>query len=91
METIHIPESEAACNFPSLMARARAGAEIVIEGDDSPAVILHAAEESPLRRLSESLRLARKNGSKITLDGGFAQDLETVVDSHPEPLDNPWA
>jgi hypothetical protein len=51
---------------------------------------LHAAEEPKLRRLSESLRLAKERGSKITLDGAFAQDLEAVIDGHPEPLENPW-
>ena len=27
----------------------------------------------------------------VTLDGGFSQDLEAAVNSHPEPLQNPWA
>jgi antitoxin (DNA-binding transcriptional repressor) of toxin-antitoxin stability system len=90
MATIHIPEAEAARDFAALIARVRAGAEFVIEGDEPPAVVLHAAEEPKLRRLSESLRLAKERGSKITLDGAFAQDLEAVIDGHPEPLENPW-
>lgn len=90
MATIHIPEAEAARDFVALMARVRAGAEMVIEGEESPAVFLHAAEERPLRRLSESLRLAKERGSAVTLDGGFGKDFEAVVNSHPEPLDNPW-
>jgi hypothetical protein len=91
MATIHIPEAEAARDFAALMAHARSGVEIVIDGDEPPAVVLHAAEEPPLRRLSESLRLAKKHGSRVTLDGGFEQDLESVVESHPEPLEDPWA
>jgi antitoxin (DNA-binding transcriptional repressor) of toxin-antitoxin stability system len=90
MATIHIPEAEAARDFAAIMARARAGTEIVIEGDEYPAVVLHAAEERPLRRLTESLRIARAHGSRVTLDGGFAKDLEAVIESHPEPLNNPW-
>jgi antitoxin (DNA-binding transcriptional repressor) of toxin-antitoxin stability system len=90
MATIHIPEAEAARDFAALIARVRAGAEVVIEGDESPAVVLHAAEEPTLRRLSESLRLAKKHGSKITLDGGFARDLDDVIESLQEPLENPW-
>jgi hypothetical protein len=43
----------------------------------------------PLRRLSESLRLAKERGSNTTLDDEFGRDLETVVSSHCEPLTPP--
>ena len=75
---------------PELLARVRAGAEIVIEDGDAPAVVLRAAVERPVRRLSESLRMAKEHGSTATLDGDFAHDLEAVVNSHPEPLENVW-
>jgi antitoxin (DNA-binding transcriptional repressor) of toxin-antitoxin stability system len=91
MATIHIPEAEAVRNFAALMASVRAGDEVFIEGDLSPAIVLRAADERPLRRLSESLRMAREHGSTVTLDGGFAPDLEAVIESHSEPLENPWA
>lgn len=91
MATFHISEAEAARDFAGLLARVRAGAEVIIEDPVSPAVVLHAAVEHPLRRLSESLRMAKEHGSTVTLDGGFARDLEAVVNSHPEPLKNPWA
>jgi len=90
MATIHISEAEAASNFAGLMARVRSGVEVVIENDASPAVVLRVATEKPLRRLSESLRLAREHGSTATLDGGFAADLEAVIASHPQPLECPW-
>jgi antitoxin (DNA-binding transcriptional repressor) of toxin-antitoxin stability system len=91
MATIHISEAEAIRDFAGLLARVRAGAEVVIEDAASPAVMLRTAAERPLRRLSESLRLAKEHGSTATLDGGFAHDLEAVVNSHQEPLENPWA
>lgn len=91
MATIRISETEAARDFAGLLARVRAGAEVVIEAAASPAVVLRATGERPLRRLSESLRLAKEQGATVTLDGGFARDLEAVVNSHPEPLENPWA
>jgi antitoxin (DNA-binding transcriptional repressor) of toxin-antitoxin stability system len=50
MATIHISEADAARDFASLMARVRAGAEIVIESDLYPAAFLRAAE--PPRRSS---------------------------------------
>ena len=91
MATIHISEADAYRDFAGLLARVRAGAEVVIEDAASPAVVLRTAVEPSLRRLSESLRLAKEHGSTVTLDGGFARDLEAVVNSHPESLGNPWA
>jgi antitoxin (DNA-binding transcriptional repressor) of toxin-antitoxin stability system len=90
MAVIHISEAEAARDFAALLARVRAGAEIVIDDDASAAVVLRVADERPVRRLSESLRLAKEHGSTVTLDGGFAADLEAVVNSHPEPLESSW-
>lgn len=90
MATFHISEAEAAGDFAGLMARVRAGAEVVIETDALPAVVLRVATGNHLRQLSESLRLARERGSTATLDGGFAADLEAVVNSHPEPLECLW-
>jgi antitoxin (DNA-binding transcriptional repressor) of toxin-antitoxin stability system len=90
MAVIHISEADASRDFAALLARVRAGAEIVIEDSSSPAVVLRLAVERPVRLLSESLRMARENCSSATLDGGFASDLETAVDSHPEPLRSSW-
>jgi antitoxin (DNA-binding transcriptional repressor) of toxin-antitoxin stability system len=90
MATIRISETEAAGDFAGLMARVRAGTEVLIENESSPAVVLRVATETPLRRLSESLRLAREHGSTVTLDSGFEADLEAVVNSHPEPLECLW-
>ena len=91
MATIHISEAEAARDFTSLLARVRAGAEVVIEDAASPAVVLRVAAERSLRPLSESLHLAKERGATVTLDRSFAADLEAVVNSHLEPLENPWA
>jgi len=91
MATIHISDADACRDFAGVLARVRAGVEVVIEDAASPAVVLRKAVESPLRRLSESLRLAKEHGSTVTLDGDFAHDLEGVINSHPESLENPWA
>jgi antitoxin (DNA-binding transcriptional repressor) of toxin-antitoxin stability system len=87
-QAIHISEAEAASDFASLLARERAGAEVVIEHDDQPVAVLHPAEP-PVRLLSESLRLAREHGSIATLDPDFGKDVEAAVDSHCEPLSTP--
>lgn len=90
MATIHISEADAIRDIKGLLARASLGEEIVIEKDAAPAVVLRKAEPARGRLLSESLRLAQERGSTATLDGSFARDLEAVVSSHPEPLENPW-
>jgi antitoxin (DNA-binding transcriptional repressor) of toxin-antitoxin stability system len=90
MAVIHISAADASRDFPALLARVRAGVEIVIEDDASPAVVLRLAAERRVRLLSESLRLAKEHGSAGTLDGGFARDLEAAINGHPDPLENPW-
>jgi antitoxin (DNA-binding transcriptional repressor) of toxin-antitoxin stability system len=59
---IHISEAEAASNFAEVLARVRAGAEVVIESDKLPVAVLRPVEPHvPL--LSESLRLAKEHAS----------------------------
>ena len=84
----HVSDTEAASDFASLLARVRAGAEVVIEHDAEPVAVVHPAKPR-LRLLSESLRLARERGSTATLDADFARDVEEVINSHREPLDPP--
>jgi prevent-host-death family protein len=85
---IHISEAEAASDFASLLARVRAGAEVVIELDARPVAVVLPAESS-VRLLSESLRLAREHGSRATLDEDFAKDVEAAIERHREPLTPP--
>jgi len=49
--TFHISEAEAARDFAGLLARVRAGAEVIIQDAASADVVLRTAEEPPLRRL----------------------------------------
>jgi len=89
MATIHISEAEAARDFAGLMARVRAGAEVVID-DASPAVRLSSIPaRQPGRLLSEAIALAEARGSAATLDQEFARDLEAVIDSHRDALNPP--
>ena len=79
---IHISEEEAARDFAGLLARVRAGVEIVIESDTHPAAVLRAAEP-PRRSISESIALAEERtkelGYKPVMDAGFAADLEEII------------
>jgi antitoxin (DNA-binding transcriptional repressor) of toxin-antitoxin stability system len=86
---IHISEAEAASNFADVLARVRAGAEIVIEGQEPIVVAVRPSKPQPGRLLSESIALAEAHGSTVTLDGDFARDLEDIINSHREPLNPP--
>ena len=83
MATIHISEAEAARDFAGLMARVRAGAEIVIEKEASPAVVLRVAVEPRGRLLSESIALAEAHANEMgfepVMDPEFAADLEEII------------
>jgi prevent-host-death family protein len=85
---IHMSEGEAARDFAGLLARVRAGGEIVIGDEARPVAVVRAAEPH-VRLLSESLRLAKEHASTATLDGDFARDLEDAINSHREPLNPP--
>jgi antitoxin (DNA-binding transcriptional repressor) of toxin-antitoxin stability system len=85
---IHISEEEASSDFAGLLARVRAGAEVVIESGKLPVAVVRPAEPH-VRLLSESLRLAKEHASTATLDGDFARDLEVAINSHREPLNPP--
>jgi len=85
---IRISEAEAAAtNVATLLARVRAGAEIIIENDTRPVAILHATE--PVRRtISECIALLPED-STATIDPDFSKDVSAAIDSHRAPLDPP--
>ena len=86
-EVIHISEAEAASDFRSLLARVRAGAEVIIEDNSEPVAVVHPAQ--PVRRtISECIALLPEN-STATIDPDFAKDVEIAIDSHREPLNPP--
>jgi antitoxin (DNA-binding transcriptional repressor) of toxin-antitoxin stability system len=92
MAVVHISEAEAVRDFAGLLARVRAGEEVVIDSDARAIAVvrLAATQPGPGRLLSESLASAEARGSTVTLDGDFGRDLEAVINSHPEPLENLW-
>jgi antitoxin (DNA-binding transcriptional repressor) of toxin-antitoxin stability system len=84
---IHISEAEAANDFAGLLARVRAGAEIVIESGKLPVAVIHAPVP-PRRSISECIALLPED-STATIDPDFARDVEAAVESHREPLERP--
>ena len=86
---IHISEADAARDFADLLARVRAGAEVVIESESGklPLAVIHAPAP-PLRRISECIELLPENSTAV-MDADFAKDVEAAIESHREPLDPP--
>ena len=88
---IRISEAEAASDFGALMARVRAGAEVVIENGERPVAVLHAAE--PVRRsISDCIALAKaheeETGKAPVLDPDYAEDVEEIL-SRRKPWNPP--
>ena len=85
MATVHISEAEAAGDFAGLMAKVRAGTEVVIENARTPVAIMRAP--APLRRtLAECIAMPPED-STATMDEDFARDVEAGIEAHREPLD----
>jgi len=86
---VHISEEEAARNFADVLARVRAGAEIVIDGHEPIVVSMRSAKREPGRLLSESIALAKKHAAELgyepRMDPDFAADLEEIIKSR-----RPW-
>jgi antitoxin (DNA-binding transcriptional repressor) of toxin-antitoxin stability system len=85
MATVHISESDAAGDFAGLIAKVRAGAEVVIENAKIPVAIMRAP--APERRtLAECIAMLPED-STATIDEDFASDIEAAIQAHREPID----
>jgi antitoxin (DNA-binding transcriptional repressor) of toxin-antitoxin stability system len=86
---IHISEGEAASNFADVLARVRAGAEVVIESERGklPVAVIHAPAP-PRRTISECMALLPEDSTAV-MDADFAKDVEAAIESHREPLTPP--
>jgi antitoxin (DNA-binding transcriptional repressor) of toxin-antitoxin stability system len=87
MAVIHISEAEAARDFAGLLARVRAGAEVVIEDGSLTVAVLHTPAP-PRRSIEECIALLPED-SPATIDEDFARDVEEAVAAHREPLNPP--
>lgn len=82
-------EAEVARDFAAVMARVRAGTEVVIEDGTLPVAVIHAPADPPRRSISECIALAKKHeeetGKAPVLDSDFAADVEEIVHNR-----KPW-
>src|SRR5208337_1796763 len=85
-DVIHISEKEAASDFASVLARVRAGAEVVIESESGtlPVAVIHLPAP-PRRSISECIALLPKDSTAV-MDADFAKDVDAAIEGHREPL-----
>jgi len=83
---IHI-SAAAANDFAGLLARVRAGAEVVIESGKLPVAVIHAPAP-PSRTISECIALLPEDSTAV-MDADFAKDVEAAIESYREPLEPP--
>jgi len=86
-DVIHISDLEAASNFAALLAKVRAGAEVIIERNAQPVAVLGAPV--PVRRTIAECMALLPQDSAATIDADFAKDVEAAIESHREPLEPP--
>jgi antitoxin (DNA-binding transcriptional repressor) of toxin-antitoxin stability system len=84
---IRVSEAEASSNFAEVLARVRAGAEVVIESGKLPVAVVRAPA-APRRTISECIALLPED-SPAVVDSDFAKDVEAAIESHREPLQPP--
>jgi antitoxin (DNA-binding transcriptional repressor) of toxin-antitoxin stability system len=84
---IHISGAEAAISFPDVLARVRAGAEVVIVNDKLLVAVIHAPAP-PRRTITEYIALLPEDSTAV-MDADFAKDVEAAIESHREPLEPP--
>ena len=87
MATFRISEADAARDFAGLLARVRAGEEVVIESDSRPVAVMRSPMP-PSRTLEEIIALLPKDSAAV-MDESFARDVEAAIAAHREPLNPP--
>jgi antitoxin (DNA-binding transcriptional repressor) of toxin-antitoxin stability system len=85
--TNRISDAEAARDFAGLLARVRAGEEIVIESGAHPVAVIHSPA-TPRRSIEEVIASLPEDSPAI-IDEDFARDVEAAIAAHPEPLNPP--
>lgn len=88
MVTVHMTESEVTHNFAAVLEKIRTGVEVVVEQDHRPIAVIRSPVRSG-RPISECIASARASGSKVTLDEGFAKDVEEGIKDRQQPWNPP--
>jgi antitoxin (DNA-binding transcriptional repressor) of toxin-antitoxin stability system len=88
MAVFHLSEAELARDLHAVLEKVRNGAEVVIDQDSRPVVVLKA----PLpkgRNISEVIAALEASGASATVDEDFARDVEEAINMYREPWNPP--
>jgi antitoxin (DNA-binding transcriptional repressor) of toxin-antitoxin stability system len=90
MVTVRITEAELARDIHAVLARVRdEGVEVIVEQDHRPVAVIKTPQ-SPARKISECIGLAKayeeRLGHTPVPDADFAGDVQAAVNGHREPL-----
>jgi antitoxin (DNA-binding transcriptional repressor) of toxin-antitoxin stability system len=83
--TFRISEADAARNFAGLMARVRAGEEVIIESGSAPVAVIKA----PFHRKIKDILALLPDDDTMRMGPDFADDVEAAIATHREPLNPP--
>jgi antitoxin (DNA-binding transcriptional repressor) of toxin-antitoxin stability system len=85
-QVVRLSSAEAIRNIAEILERVEHGAEVIVEREQTPVAVIQPPPRAG-RLLSECIALAEAHSSGVTLDDQFGNDLEDIIQSHPEPLD----
>jgi len=89
MAQVHMSEAELARDLHAVLEKVRQeGVEVIVEQDHRPVAVIRSTHRSG-RPISECIASAKASGSRVTLDGGFAADVEEGIRSRQEPWNPP--
>ena len=88
MSTVRITESELARDVHGVLEKVRHGIEVLVEEDHRTVAVIRSPQRSG-RLISECIASARASGSKVTLDEGFAKDVEDGIRERSRPWNPP--
>ena len=88
MGTLHISDSDFARDPYAVLAKVEEGVEVIVERNHRPVATIKPSKRSG-RPISECIASARANGSKVTLDGEFGNDVEEGIRERSQPWNPP--
>jgi len=88
MATVHMSDNEVTSNFAAVLEKIRKGVEVVVEQGHHPVAVIRSPRRSG-RPISECIASAKASGSQVTLDGGFARDVEEGIRDRQQPWNPP--
>jgi len=88
MATVRMSEADVSRDLHAVLVRVQQGIEVVIEDDHRPVATIRSPVRSG-RPISECIAAAEASGSKVTLDEGFARDVEEGIRDRQQPWNLP--